>query len=450
MIASGSIISKKYRLVRCLGEGGMGEVWEALNLRTQRPFALKLVHADSQIAPELRERMLREASVAGRLQHPNVIEVYDVGETEAGEPFLVMELLSGETLAELLDRRGNLDSTRAAAVGAEITAALGAAHASGVVHRDLKPANVFLHEDPGHGRVVKVLDFGVSKLLVPDGPSSTVTGAPIGTPAYMSPEQARGLRDLDQRTDLWSVGVMLFEMVAGRLPFDGTTAYAVVGEVLHGNVPRLSEHAPSVDPRLDAIVAKCLERDPELRWASARELGAAIESILPKRASAVVADFDEDATLSRKVARVAPPSEISDTATTAVVGPRAPVSAQTPSLVLPTQTRRLWPVALVSLVGLFLLGVIGVTVYLRMGSAPSADVEGVPPTVAPAVAAVSPGPPELAPATLPAPSNSVSPPTPPSASASAAEKKKPPLRFAPCPKDKLLLDPVTGKPRCVR
>ncbi|MCC6903762.1 MAG: serine/threonine protein kinase [Polyangiaceae bacterium] len=432
----GSVVSNKYRLLRSLGEGGMGAVWEALNLRTQRRFALKLVRGDAQTAPELYERMLREASVAGRLEHPNVIEVYDVGETEAGEPYLVMELLRGESLAELLDRAGTLDSVRAAAVGAEIAAALEAAHAAEIVHRDLKPANVFLHEDAGHGRVVKVLDFGVSKLMTPGSPSATATGAPIGTPAYMSPEQAEGRRDVDQRTDLWAVGVMLFEMASGRLPFGGATAFAVVGEVLHAPVPRLDAVVPGADPRLVEIVARCLTRDPTQRFASARELRVALESLLPKRASAVVADFDEDATLSRKVPRApAPPPEISDTATTAVVPPRAAVPALTPPAP-PARTRML----VVGIAGVALLFVVGLGLgsWVWPGAAEAPDVQS----------SLTPAPvPSAAAALAPEPSASSEPArTVPDAGAS----KKSVVRSLPCPKDKLLIDPATGKLTCVR
>jgi len=422
----GSVISNKYRLVRCLGEGGMGAVWEALNLRTQRSFALKLVRGDEHILPELRVRMLKEASVAGRLEHPNVIEVYDVGETESGDPYLVMELLRGETLAELLDRRGSFDTTRAAAVGAEVAAALAAAHAAGVVHRDLKPANVFLHEDPARGRVVKVLDFGVSKLIDPASPSATVTGAPIGTPAYMSPEQARGSRDVDARTDVWALGVMLFEMVAGRLPFGGATAFEVVGEVLHARIPRLGDWVTDADPRFDDIVARCLEREPKKRFGSARELGAELESLLPKRASALVTDFDEDATLSRKVAaRGPPPGAVSDSATTELTPP------------VPTGKRK-WPAPALAAGGVALLFVVGLVLgqlYVRSG--PAAEV-------------VSASPPAPSLAMTAEPSASAAPPSLVPSAAATASEKKPPRRVAPCPKEKLLIDPVTGKPTCVR
>lgn len=432
----GSVVSNKYRLLRSLGEGGMGAVWEALNLRTQRRFALKLVRGDASTAPELRERMLREASVAGRLEHPNVIEVYDVGETEAGEPYLVMELLRGESLADLLERVGRLDTVRAAAVGAEIAAALQAAHAAEIVHRDLKPANVFLHEDAGHGRVVKVLDFGVSKLMTPGSPSATATGAPIGTPAYMSPEQAEGRRDVDHRTDLWAVGVMLFEMVSGRLPFGGATAFAVVGEVLHAPIPRLDAVVSDADPRLSHIVARCLSRDPGRRFASARELGAALESLLPKRASAVIVDFADDATLSRKVPRqAAPPAEISDTATTAVVAPRVLAPAQTP----PAAPRKR-PALVLGIASVVLLFVVGLALGTWLRAKP---VEA--PVVQP-----TPSPPAPVAASVPAALGPTAASEPAKPAADAGHPKKAPVRALPCPKDKLLIDPATGKLTCVR
>jgi len=295
----GTVIAKKYRLVRSLGEGAMGTVWEAVNLFTHRPFALKLVRADAAAGSELMERMLREASAAGRLQHPNVIEVYDFGTTESGEPFLVMELLTGQTLESLLEQRSRLDVVRAAAVGVEVARALSVAHAAGIIHRDLKPANIFVHEEMERVRVIKVLDFGVSKHVGADPGTATITGVPIGTPAYMSPEQAQAMKSLDFTADIWALGVILFELVTGRLPYQGATAYAIVGELLHARIPRISEVLPEIDPQFDAIVARCLERDLTRRFASAREVEVQLESLLPKSSGAVLMDLDEDATLSR-------------------------------------------------------------------------------------------------------------------------------------------------------
>jgi eukaryotic-like serine/threonine-protein kinase len=426
----GTVIQQKYRLERCLGEGGMGSVWEAMNLRTQRAFALKLIRHSDEISEELQRRMLQEASVAGRLRHPNVIEVYDVGETDDGSPFLVMELLTGETLEHLLETRKQLDSMRSSAVGAEVSAALAAAHAAGVVHRDLKPANVFLHEEPGHGRIVKVLDFGVSKLIGPDATSATITGVPIGTPAYMSPEQAEGRSDVDARTDLWSVGVMLFEMVAGRLPFGGATAFAVVGEVLHAKIPRLREAQPDADPRLDAVIARCLVRDRARRIGSARELGAELESLLARSSSAVLADLDEEVTRSRSV-------ELPSLPLTPTGGTLVPVRPATPPRTLLAIAASL----------LLLLGVLGtLLVEMLRGSDPAPALSAsAAPAAFTSMAAVTA---ESVP--LVVPSQSAAPEEPPVASASAAATgKKPPRRWVPaCPKDKLLIDPVTGRTTC--
>jgi len=196
----GAIIAGKYRLRRLIGEGAVGEVWAALNERTEREVALKLIVGADR---ELRERALREARACGRVAHRNVIEIFDAGETERGDPFLVMQLLDGETVAERLKRERRLPPPRAAAIALDVARGLAAAHAAGIVHRDLKPSNIFLHrEQQDANELVKVLDFGVSKMLWSGGPPTTRTGDIVGSPAYMSPEQARADRALDHRTDL--------------------------------------------------------------------------------------------------------------------------------------------------------------------------------------------------------------------------------------------------------
>ncbi|MBX3128601.1 MAG: serine/threonine protein kinase [Polyangiaceae bacterium] len=273
-LVPGALLAGKYRIVRHLGDGAMGSVWEALNVRTQRRFALKLLRSEVATG-EARERMLREAHAAGRLQHKNVIEVYDVGETASGDPFLVMELLQGETLEELAARSAPLPMAATAVVGVEVCRALAAAHDAGIIHRDLKPANVFIHRGDGDVPIVKVLDFGVSK-ITGDAASATTTGAAIGSPAYMSPEQAKGTGGLTARADLWSLGVVLYELGTGRPAFDGETAFAVVGEVLHGPLPTMTD--PALAP-LATVIARCLVRDPAARIGSARELGRELEAI---------------------------------------------------------------------------------------------------------------------------------------------------------------------------
>jgi len=254
----------------------MGVVWAAVNQLTEREVALKLI--PSAASKDVRARLLREARACGRITHRNVVEIYDVGETADGAPFLVMQLLSGETLQARLVREKRLPQALAVRIGGEIAKGLVAAHGAHIVHRDLKPGNIFLHSEGGDDFVVKLLDFGVSKLLTRDV-SSTTTGSAIGSPAYMSPEQAKGLKDVGPRADLWALGVVLFEMVAGRRPFDGETPYAVVAEILSGEIPLLEVAAPGTDPQLCALVARCLERDLMRRVSSATEVQFTLQSV---------------------------------------------------------------------------------------------------------------------------------------------------------------------------
>jgi serine/threonine-protein kinase len=264
----GDLIAAKYRLERVIGTGAMGEVWAAVNESTRRPVALKLIPNPNA---ELRTRMLREALAAGSLKHRNVVDVYDVGETVRGDPFLVMELLSGETLADRLRRVRRLPPAEAAEIAGAIARGLRAAHAKGIIHRDLKPANVFLHrEADAEGEVVKVLDFGVCKQL--EDPTGTLPGGLVGSPAYMSPEQARAEANIDARSDLWSLGAVLFEMLAGHRPFSNRSPYAVIAEVLAAPIPSIAALVPEVSPALARVVERCLTRDVAARVASADEL----------------------------------------------------------------------------------------------------------------------------------------------------------------------------------
>ena len=261
-LAQGALIAGKYRLQRLLGKGAMGVVWSARNELTSGQVALKLIVAPGA---ELRLRLLREAQACCQIQHKNVIQIHDVGQTEGGDPFLVMELLSGETLADLLARKPRLNQREAAVIGRDVARALGAAHDKGIVHRDLKPANIFLHNQPGEdARVVKVLDFGVSKNLFAADGLQTMMGGAVGSPSYMSPEQARGARDIDARADIWSLGVLLFEMLTGERPFLGD-ARESIASILEGEIPVISRRLRGVDPGLDRLIAGCLTRDRDQR-----------------------------------------------------------------------------------------------------------------------------------------------------------------------------------------
>jgi serine/threonine-protein kinase len=288
----GAIVGGKYRLVRFLGEGAMGSVWEAVHVQNGRSVAVKLISGPEVLAGELRSRLLREAQACQRIQHPNVVSVIDVGELDDGAPFLVMQLLNGETLDVRLHREGRLAPVEAARIGGQVARALAAAHAAGIIHRDLKPANIYLHLEPKSSvPIAKVLDFGVSKILSERGGTgpdarATATGHAMGSPAYMSPEQAKSANKVDARADVWSLGVLLFEMLSGSLPFPGETAYAVIGEVLHGPIPSLRTAAPSLDERLAGVVDRCLVRDVNARVGSAVEVATVLEGFVREQAGA--------------------------------------------------------------------------------------------------------------------------------------------------------------------
>lgn len=273
-IGRGAIVAGKYKLLRPLGEGAMGVVWAAMNLSTAREVALKLILKPE---PEFRLRLQREAKACGALKHRNIIDVYDVGQTDEGDPFLVMQLLTGETVDALLQRKRRLDPWEASTIGREVAKALSAAHHLSIVHRDLKPANIFLHTEPdADGPVVKVLDFGVAKNLAVNDGLHTMVGGAVGSPLYMSPEQVRAQRDVDHRADIWALGVVMFEMLAGVRPFQGD-ANAVFGRILGGELPLVSRYVRRLDPGLDAIVARCMARDREQRFQDAADVAAVLE-----------------------------------------------------------------------------------------------------------------------------------------------------------------------------
>ncbi|WP_050434039.1 serine/threonine-protein kinase [Chondromyces crocatus] len=261
----------------------MGSVWAAVNESTSRDVAVKLILRPE---PEFRIRLQREAKALGALHHKNIIDVYDIDQTEKGDPFLVMQLLTGETLHDMLRRKRRLEPHEAARIGRDIARALAAAHQVPIIHRDLKPANIFLHQEPGEEGevVVKVLDFGVAKNLAHSDGMHTAAGGTVGSPLYMSPEQVRAQRDVDHRADLWSLGVVLFEMIAGQRPFDGD-AQQVFAKILTGDAPRLDRVVRRIEPGLVDLVQRCLKRKREERPHSAAEVAVALEAFMTPRES---------------------------------------------------------------------------------------------------------------------------------------------------------------------
>jgi eukaryotic-like serine/threonine-protein kinase len=277
----GELVSRKYRLLRLLAEGGMGEVWSARNERTNRDFAIKFLLPALARDPEALHRFVREAKATGQLRHPNVVTAMDAGMHE-GRPYLVMELLSGESLEARLAREGRLDELETCILLGQVARALEHAHASALVHRDLSSANVFLCDSQDDGPpVVKVLDFGVSKVLDESqiGRVRTDDGKILGSPVYMSPEQAKGAESVDERTDLWSLGVLLYQCLSGQTPYSGPNYNALMFAILQKSHEPLLNLVPQIDSQLAELVESCLVKDREVRTGSARELASQLEQV---------------------------------------------------------------------------------------------------------------------------------------------------------------------------
>ncbi|HEY1533141.1 MAG TPA: serine/threonine-protein kinase, partial [Polyangiaceae bacterium] len=272
----GVIVAQKFQLVRVLGEGGMGSVWVAKNLALDVHVALKLIRAElARSVPGLEERLLQEARAAASIEHPAVIQIFDFGLTELQDPFIAMELLHGESLAGTIKRRGKVNAVRAVQTLLPITEALLAAHDRGIVHRDLKPDNIFLSRGAGDRLEPKVLDFGIAKFDQKASQNLTSAGTILGSPAYMSPEQARGESDVDGRTDVWALCVVLYEVITGRLPFSGENYNALLYAILEGQPKTFSELGIN-EPLLWSIISRGLEKDRQRRCPDMFELGRAL------------------------------------------------------------------------------------------------------------------------------------------------------------------------------
>jgi eukaryotic-like serine/threonine-protein kinase len=316
----GSVLAGKYRLDAELGRGGMGAVYRAYHLRVHKEFAVKVLHASVREHRSIASRFFLEAQAAGRIGHPGILDVYDVGEDDGdGSPFLVMELLRGEPLSALV-RRTRIDVDAACWIASEVLDVLHAAHEAGVIHRDVKPQNVFLTEglpakDRTRERRVKLLDFGIAKFQS-EGSVLTRSGEIIGSPLYMSPEQARGEAELDPRADLWSVGAMLFEMLTGTCAHTASTPVAVLAKILTVPAPPPSTVNDEVPPEIDAIVGQALRIDREERFASAAAMRDAILDVRARRGTgSAVPRLPSARALEAAVSADATPIAISSTVT---------------------------------------------------------------------------------------------------------------------------------------
>jgi serine/threonine-protein kinase len=271
------VLAGTYRLLRPIGRGAMGVVYEGRRVADDRPVAVKVLRRELLEDPECRARFEREALAASRIGSPHIVEVLAFGGGEAG-PFLVMELLEGRSLETLLREEGPLPVDRAARILDQVLAALAAAHAAGIVHRDLKPENVFL---PAHGPTpdfVKLLDFGLARVL--EGPGVTrltAEGGLLGTVPYLAPEQVAGLSQaIDHRADLWSTGVILYRVLTGRLPHDSSSVVELLTAIVSQDAPPPSALRPGLPAGIDGLLRRALHRNPERRFGSAEEFREAV------------------------------------------------------------------------------------------------------------------------------------------------------------------------------
>jgi serine/threonine-protein kinase len=269
MISSGQTIAGKYRINQLLGSGGMASVWSATNIFTERQFAIKFMLPAVARTPEAARRFLMEAKVSARVDHPNIIEIIDVGQTEDGSLFLVMELLTGVSLETAIRRQSPpMTVAEFVSVMIQVARALAAAHKSGVIHRDLKPTNIFLHKDREGAAVPKLLDFGVSKFLEEEGVSSlTIAGTVLGSPLYMSPEQAMGA-PVDSRTDVFAFGAIMFEALCGFRCYDAPNFNALIVTIATTQPKKIDEVAPQLPEALRAVIRDCMITDRAKRPSS--------------------------------------------------------------------------------------------------------------------------------------------------------------------------------------
>jgi serine/threonine-protein kinase len=408
----------RYAVERLLGGGGMGAVYRGRHVLLGQPVAVKLLRTRVADNPEVVSRFQREAQAAAAIGNPHIVRVSDFGETALGQPFLVMELLEGADLEHLIARRGPLPIDHAVGVALQILDGLGAAHGAGIIHRDLKPGNVFLTHAPGDPTgprdFVKIVDFGISKVTTEAGHSLTKTGMVLGTPYYMAPEQARGTREQDQRVDLYAAAVILYQMLARALPFDGESYEELVIRICTEPPRPLGQLAPHVPQAIVAVVERGMARDPKDRWPTAAGFADVLRAAAG-RAVSPAASMGASTPPPLETGSPTPPPNVPRSpalvAPPAVTPPAAPAPSSTSSRPTPSapsrtaglQVRRSWllPGALAFL-GIAILAAAGVAAWIATRGA---DTGIVAPTAgAPFVPAPSPTGVALVPITGAAPS----------------------------------------------
>lgn len=358
----GDTFADKYRVEAILGKGSMATVLGARHLGLNEPVAIKVLHADMFEVPGMVERFVREARAASKIKGEHVVRVTDVDMLKNGVPFMIMERLDGADLAEVCKERGVLPIREAVDYVLQACEALAEAHALGIIHRDLKPANLFLARRPDGTTLIKVLDFGISKVttnVTGEHYVKTAVGAMLGSPSYMSPEQMASARDVDPRTDIWALGVILYRLLTGELPFQAATASLLIKVVLKTSPSPPSKLRPDLPPELDKVILRCLEKDRTRRFASVAELAGALIAFAREHFSA------------QWRALSVPPTEAFDRPTTPSLSSRPPGLVETldasraslrPS---PWRSRSRRSVLVAAGVLLILGGVVGVTLWRR-------------------------------------------------------------------------------------
>ncbi len=282
-LLAGTVVAGKYRIDELIGRGGMGAVFRATNLAIGKRVALKFLYQETALDRDAVARFQREAEAASAVENAHIVEIFDSGTTEDGRPFLVMELLRGEDLRQRLRREGRLSPADAVRIAAQVARALRRAHEAGIVHRDLKPDNVFLCERDDDPVFVKLVDFGISKVARRETTADALTrrGVVLGTAFYMAPEQAQALPDVDGRTDLFSLGAILYEALTGEPPHHGRVYESVLIDLCTKDAPPLRDRAPDVPEALAQVVHRALERDRSRRYQTAEELLVALLAASP-------------------------------------------------------------------------------------------------------------------------------------------------------------------------